>query len=124
MTVGQFRSPNRHYTGWLEKVTASSDLSILSPKVGEIFFTELGASKKEIIVRGFLSPKRTGKILVIVRTDRDYPQALGLAKKDGSWEFSGNTLGGVDHQIYAVLVDNQDKPIIRSKVVNVRLERV
>lgn len=123
MSVGQFRSPNLHYSGWLEQVKESSDISILSPKDGEIFFTELGASKKEISVSGFLNSKRNGKILVIVRTDRDYPQALGLAKKDGGWEFSGITLGGVDHQIYAVLVDKQDKPIIRSNVVNVRLER-
>lgn len=70
-----------------------------------------------------LKGERKGKILVIIRTDRDYPQALGVPQGNGRWSFSGCTLGGVDHLIYAVLVDENDQPIFRSKVVNVRLER-
>lgn len=49
-------------------------------------------------------------MLLIIRTERDYPQALGKIKKDGKWNFSGCTFGGVDHQIYAVLVGKKDKP--------------
>jgi len=61
--------------------------------------------------------------LIIIRTDRDYPQALGDPKKNGNFIFTGCTLGGVDHQVYAVLIDDNDIPLIRSSVVTVRLER-
>ena len=122
MTVGDFRAPDLHYKGWLEKVKGSDKLKIIKPYEGEIFFTDLGASKKEIIVSGVVK-NRKGKALIIIRTDRDYPQALVTPKKDGKWSASGCTLGGVDHQIYAVLVDEKDEPLARSAVVNVRLER-
>ncbi len=123
MSVGDFRSPDLHYKGWLEELKESTDLKIREPHDGEVFHTSLGESKKEITVSGQISNKTLEKILIIVRTDRDYPQALGLPNEDGSWEFSGCTLGGVDHLIYAVLVDGGDEPVLRSKVVRVRLER-
>ncbi|MBI4057951.1 hypothetical protein HY405_01365 [Candidatus Microgenomates bacterium] len=122
MAVGDFRAPDLHYKGWLEKVQESDDLTIIKPAEGEVFFTNLGASKKEITVSGVIK-NRKGKVLVIIRTDRDYPQALIPSKRDDTWNASGCTLGGVDHQIYAVLVDGKDTPLIRSTVVNVRLER-
>ena len=123
MAIGDFRSPDLNYKGWLEMVKESDEIEIIKPANNKTFFTDLGKSKKEIIVAGIVKDKQEGKVLVVIRTDRDYPQALGKVGRDGRWSFSGCTLGGVDHQIYAVLVDRKDKPIIRSKVVNVRLER-
>jgi len=121
--IGDFRSPDLHYTGWLEQVTETNELRIVSPKHRSVFLSALGANKKEIIVEGTVSKGTIGKILVIVRTDRDYPQALGKAHTDGTWSFSGIDLGGVDHQLYAVLVDENDTPLYRSSVITVRLER-
>ncbi|OGM16009.1 hypothetical protein A2V56_04580 [Candidatus Woesebacteria bacterium RBG_19FT_COMBO_42_9] len=123
MTIGDFRSPDLSYKGWLESVKESAEVKIDSPVNNQSFFTDLGKSKKEIIVSGVVEDSRRGKILIVIRTDRDYPQALGKALKDGKWNFTGCTLGGVDHQIYAVLVDKNDKPIVRSRIINVRLER-
>lgn len=123
MTIGDFRSPDLEYKGWLETVRESDQIKIIKPVNNETFFTDLGKNKKEITVSGVVKGKRERKVLVIIRTDRDYPQALGTIKRDGKWSFSGCTLGGVDHQLYAVLVDERDKPITRSKVVDVRLER-
>lgn len=123
MTIGDFRSPNLNYKGWLEIVKESNDIKIEFPVNNQIFFTDLGKSKKEIKVSGVVKDGRKGKILVVIRTDRDYFQALGKAIKCGKWSFAGCTLGGVDHQIYVVLVDEDDKPIIRSEIINIRLER-
>ena len=72
---------------------------------------------------GSIKSDKNSKVLVVVRTDRDYPQALGKVLKDGKWSFDGCTLGGVDHQIYAVLMDKYDNPVVRSKFISVRLER-
>lgn len=123
MAIGDFRSPDLNYKGWLETVEESDQIKITQPVNNKTFFTDLGKSKKEITISGLARGKKEGKVLVVIRTDRDYPQALGKVNKDGKWSFSGCTLGGVDHQIYAVLVDERDRPIIRSKVVSVRLER-
>lgn len=123
MTIGDFRSPDLDYKGWLETVKESNQIIITEPANNKTFFTDLGKSKKEITVSGLIKGKKEGKVLVVIRTDRDYPQALGAIQRDGKWSFSGCTLGGVDHQVYAVLVNEKDKPIIRSKIVNVRLER-
>ncbi len=123
MTIGDFRSPDLNYKGWLETVKESDKVSITTPVNNEAFLTDLGKSKKEITVSGLVENKKKVRILVIVRTDRDYPQALGVARKDGKWSFSGCTLGGVDHQIYAVVIDDRDEPLFRSKIINVRLER-
>lgn len=107
----------------LDTVQESDDLKISDPKQNQTFLTELGKSKKEITVTGSINNSLKGKILVIVKTDWDYPQALGKAEKDGHWSFSGVTLGGVDHLIYAVLVDQNDSPVFRSQAIKVRLER-
>ena len=123
MTIGDFRSPDLNYKGWLESVKESDQIRITTPTNNKTFLTDLGKSKKEIIVSGLVESKKKARILVIVRTDRDYPQALGVVKKDGKWSFSGCTLGGVDHQIYAVVIGDRDKPLFRSKTINVRLER-
>jgi len=53
MSMGDFRAPELHYTGWLEKVKESNDIVITDPKDYELFYTGLGASKKEITVSGF-----------------------------------------------------------------------
>lgn len=121
MTVGDFRSPDLDYKGWIEVVSESNKIGINKPSPQAVFFVPLGASKKEITVSGFARGAK-GKILIVIRTDRDYPQAL-VTPKQGKWKATGCTLGGVDHLIYAVLVDGKDKPIIRSRVVKVRLER-
>lgn len=124
MTVGDFRSPDLNYKkGWLETVKESDEITITTPVNNETFMTDLGKSKKEITVSGIIKTSKKGKILVVIRTDRDYPQALGKVNKSGKWNFSGCTLGGVDHQIYAVLVDKDDKLIVRSGIINIRLER-
>ena len=123
MTIGDFRSPDLNYKGWLETVKESSQVRITSPDNDETFLTDLGKSKKEITVSGLVKGKKKARIIIVIRTDRDYPQALGRANKDGKWSFSGCTLGGVDHQIYAVVIDNRDKPLFRSKTIDVRLER-
>lgn len=123
MAIGDFRSPNLHYKGWLETVRESNQIEIADPSAGKTFFTDLGKSKKEITVGGLLRGGKKGKALVIIRTDRDYPQAIDRPRSAGKWSFPACTLGGVDHQIYAVLVDENDAPIFRSKIVNVRLER-
>lgn len=123
MAIGDFRSPDLDYKGWLELVKESSLIKINSPANNETFFTDLGKSKKEITISGFIRNNKKGKILVIIRTDRDYPQALGEADDNGKWSFPGCTLGGVDHQIYAVVVNSKDKPLFRSKVITVRLQR-
>lgn len=118
MSIGDFRVGEN--TGWLEEVSESNKLNITKPADNQIFYIKSGNNKKSITVSGVLQSS-SGKVLVIIRTDRDYPKALCIPKKDGSFEVSECTLGGVDHQIYAVLVDNQDQPILRSKVINVRL---
>lgn len=123
MTIGDFRSSDLNYKGWLETVKESDQIKITTPVNDETLLTDLGKSKKEITVSGLVEKNKKGRILVVIRTDRDYPQALGRVRKDGKWRFSGCTLGGVDHQIYAVLVDKEDRPIVRSKIINVRLER-
>lgn len=123
MVVGDFRSSDINYKGWLELVEKSNQLRITSPVNNKTFHTDLGKSKKEITVSGLVEGSRKGRVLVVFRTDRDYPQALGKVGKDGKWSFSGCSLGGVDHQIYVVLIDKEDRPIIRSKIINVRLER-
>lgn len=100
------------------------DLKITRPSEEETFFPDKGEQTKLITVKGTLKRTQVGKgrkILVIIRTDRNYPQALGLAKKN--WEFSECRLGGVDHEIYAVLLDFEDRPLFKSKSVNVRLLR-
>ena len=124
MTIGDFRvgGPNE-IKGWLKLSKESDSLQIISPKDGQTFFTEPGASKKNITVKGVLKTSHKGKVLLVVRTDRDYPKALVKLKADGSWSLTNCDLGGVDHQIYALLIDENDKPILRSKVVTVRLER-
>lgn len=121
--VGDFRAPDLHYTGWLEHVSENQALQITNPVEGTVFFTDLGANKKEITVIGTLPKQTVGKILVIVRSDRDYPQALGKPRADGTWIFSGIDLGGVDLQLYAVLVADNDIPLYRSPVITIRLER-
>lgn len=121
MTIGDFRASD-HYQGWLEKVKESDLIKILNPKDKTVFTTEPGANKKEIKVSGTLEAKQKGKVMVIIRTDRDYPQAIGEAKQ-GKWELYGCTLGGVDHLIYAVFIDENDKPLFRSKTINIRLEQ-
>lgn len=121
--VGDFRSPDLHYTGWLENVVESTVVRIINPTDTTVFLTDLGANKKEITVSGTVPAGTAGKIVVIARTDRDYPQAFGKPHPDGTWSFSGIDLGGVDHQIYAVLVDDNDKPLSRSQVIQLRLER-
>lgn len=123
MAIGDFRSPDLNYKGWLETVKESNEVKINLPVNGQTFFTDLGKSKKEITVSGVVEDSRKGIILVVIRTDRDYPQALGKVLNGGKWSFTGCTLGGVDHQIYAVLVDKDDKPIVRSGIINIRLER-
>ena len=123
MTIGDFRSANLNYKGWLETVKESSEVTINYPANNQTFLTGLGKSKKEITVSGSAKSGQKGKILVVVRSDRDYPQALGKVPKSGKWSFTGCTLGGVDHQIYAVVVDKDDKPIVRSAIINIRLER-
>ena len=123
MTIGDFRSPDLNYKGWLATVKESDEVEIDYPVNNQTFFTNLGESKREIAVSGSIKGGEEGKILIVVRTDRDYPQALGKVSKNGKWSFTGITLGGVDHQIYAVLVGRDDKPIARSGIVNVRLER-
>jgi len=120
---GDLRSPDLNYKGWLETVKESCEVEINFPTDGQTFFTDLGKSKKEITVSGSIKSDKNSKVLVVVRTDRDYPQALGKVLKDGKWSFDGCTLGGVDHQIYAVLMDKYDNPVVRSKFISVRLER-
>jgi len=123
MTIGDFRSPDLNYKGWLETVKESDEVKIDNPVNNQTLSTNLGESKREIAVSGSVRGGEKGKILVVVRTDRDYPQALGKVLKGGKWSFTGCTLGGVDHQIYAVCLDKDDKPIVRSGIINVRLER-
>ena len=108
----------------LAKALVSNELKISEPKEGKIFYPDKGEETRLISVKGVLSKKEVGKgrkILVVIRTDRNYPQALGLAKE--KWEFPECRLGGVDHQIFAVLLDFEDNPIFRSKSVRVRLIR-
>ncbi len=94
MTIGDFRSPNLEYKGWLEAVSEGDQVRITSPADKEVFITEPGKSKKEITVSGEVKGGGREKVMVVIRTDRDYPQALGEAKEDGTWSFSGCTLGG------------------------------
>lgn len=123
MTIGDFRSPDLNYKGWLETVKESDKIIISTPVNNKTLLTDLGKSKKEITVSGLVKGSKKGKILVVIRTDRDYPQASGKVLKGGNWSFTGCTLGGVDHQIYAVLMGKDDKPIVRSGIINIRLER-
>ena len=51
MTIGDFRSPDLSYKGWLESVKESAEVKIDSPVNNQSFFTDLGKSKKEIIER-------------------------------------------------------------------------
>lgn len=76
MKVGDFRSPDYNYKGWLETVKESDWISVTSPVNNDVFLTDLGKSKKEITVSGLVEIKKKVRILVIIRTDRDYPQAL------------------------------------------------
>ena len=120
--IGDFKSKGHKYKGWLDTVPKSKNLSITKPKDKEILYTDIGKNKKEIRVSGTLIKADKFKdhyLLIVVRTDRDYPQVMGRVKKN--WSFSGCTLGGVDHEIYSVLVDKKDKPIFRSEIVRVRL---
>lgn len=123
MTVDKFRSTYPNYKGWLEKVVESNLIKITKPKNGSVFQSKGKRKEKDIVVAGTLGDNKKGKILVIIRSDIDYPQALGKVDKNGNWSFPGCRLGSVDHQIYAVFVNDNDKPLFRSKVVNVRLER-
>lgn len=74
MTVGDFRSPDSNSKGWLEIVKQNRQVKINYPVNKQTFLTNFGESKKEITVSGAVKGKK-GKILVVIRTDRDYPQA-------------------------------------------------
>jgi len=120
--IGDFKTKGHSYKGWLEKAKEKSDLKITNPNNKKIFYTALGGNKSVIKISGTLKNAEKFKdhfILVVIRTDRDYPQVIGKARR--KWSFSGCTLGGVDHDIYAVLIDQKDKPKFRSKVIQVRL---
>lgn len=77
MTVGDFRSRDLKVRGWLEEVRQSDILRITSPKDGQIFKTNFGKNKKQITVSGILEKGDNLQVMVVMRTDRDYPKALG-----------------------------------------------
>ncbi len=109
---------------FLENAPVSKKLVIKEPKEGAVFSPDKDEQTRLICVKGTLDKSEIGKgrkLLVIIRTDKDYPQALTLARE--KWEFPECRLGGVDHKIVAVLLDFEDKPILKSKFVKVRLQR-
>lgn len=109
---------------FFKNIPVSEKLIIKEPKEGAVFSPDKNEQTRLICVRGILDKTEIGKgrkLLVVIRTDRDYPQALALAKE--KWEFSECRLGGIDHEILAVLLDFEDKPILKSKPVKVRLQR-
>lgn len=97
MAIRDFRSPDFNYKGWVEAVKESDQVKITTPVNNKTFFTDVGKNKKEITVSGLIEGDKKERVLVIIRTDRDYPQALGKIEKNGKWSFSGCFLGGVDH---------------------------
>lgn len=121
--IGDFTYKNPSYSGLLEKIGWSSDLIITSPREGEIYRAKVNEGAKIINVAGQINPGLNAGVLVVIRTDIDYCKALIAPDKSGGWKFPGVDLSTVDHQIYAVAVDKNDQPIIRSKVIHVRLVR-
>lgn len=109
-----------------DKAPTSNRLVITEPANGAVFRTRPGQSTLLIKVAGKLSPaevKDGRKLLVVIRTDKDYPQSMFEPPSTGIWNVPRNRLGGVDHQIFAVLLDYNDEPIYRSHTVTVRLLR-
>lgn len=121
--VGGFQYKNPNFSGLLEKTGWSEDLTINEPEDGEIYKTSMGGGAKNIKVAGWVNPMLKAKVLVVIRTDIDYCKALITTDESGVWEFPRVDLSAVDHQIYAVAIDKNDRPIIRSKVIHIRLER-
>lgn len=109
-----------------DSVPASEKLVITQPAEGSIFRTPPGENTFLVKVSGKLDPsevKQGRKLLVIIRTDKDYPQGLFEPPPDGIWQVPRNRLGGVYHRIFAVLLDYDGEPIFRSATVSVTLMR-
>ncbi len=109
---------------FLKDTPISEKLVIKEPKEGVIFSPDKNEQTRLICVKGTLDKKEVGKgrkLLVIIRTDRNYPQGLVSAKE--KWEFPECRLGGVDHEIFVILLDFEDRSILKSRSVKVRLQR-
>ncbi|MGH8651211.1 MAG: hypothetical protein ACREUI_00315 [Burkholderiales bacterium] len=109
-----------------DTMPVSNKLVITEPVEGAVFKTRLGGNTRLITVAGNLQPSeiRDGrKLIVVIRTDKDYPQSMFEPPSNGMWHVPRNRLGGVDHRVFAVLLDYDDEPIFRSATVSVRLIR-
>lgn len=109
-----------------DTVPVSNKLVITEPMTGTVFKTRPGGNTRLITVTGKLHPSeiREGrKLLIVIRTDKDYPQSMFEPPSNGIWRAPRNRLGGVDHRVFAVLLDYDDEPIFRSAAVSVRLMR-
>lgn len=107
-------------------VPVSDKLVITYPADGQIFRTPIGGNTKLITVSGKLDLseiKEGRKLLIVFRTDKDYPQSMFEPPSSGIWSVPRNRLGGADHRVFAVLLDYDDESIFRSVAVSVRLIR-
>src|SRR3989338_1167926 len=90
----------------MENTVPTSDrLVITEPANGTVFRTRPSQSTLLITVAGKLSPsevKDGRKLLVVIHTDKDYPQSMFEPPSTGIWQVTRNRLGGVDHRVFAI----------------------
>jgi hypothetical protein len=109
-----------------DTVPVSNKLVITNPVDGSVFKTRPGGNTRLITISGKLHSseiKEGRKLITVIRTDKDYPQSMFEPPSNGIWSVPRNRLGGVDHRIFAVLLDYDNEPIFRSAVISVRLMR-